>query len=440
MLLIYAHDYSPRLQFIFEFIFTQVIGVKWSLTHDEAALLTHEGPVLAYSKDKLEGVPYIKSHTILFEEGVKEQELVVSQWGDYRVFFQTDKESVLPFDLFAASFYLMTRYEEYLDFEPDKYGRYPAEASIAYRKNFIQRPVVDLWAYMLRDQLKKRYPDLTFEKRTFAFLPTLDVDQAFAVRGKGFIRIAGSIVRDLFCLRFRDIYHKILVIKGTERDPFDSFDYIDEVHQTFSLKPIFFFLNGKNSKYDRHIPLKKKIMQELVKKIDKRFEVAVHSSFKSFNNQKEFERLKKELENTLKHPVTKSRQHYLKLAFPLTFKQLLNSGIKEDYSLGFASINGFRAGTCTPFYFFDLLKNEKSGLTMIPFQVMDATCKYYYKKGTEGVLEEIKRLIDEVKRVDGLFVSLWHNDSLRQENGKSAFCDLYIQMLDYINQKIEEVD
>ena len=51
--------------------------------------------------------------------------MVISQWKGLPVFFQTTSDSDIPFDVFAASFFLVSRYEEYLEFQPDAHGRFP---------------------------------------------------------------------------------------------------------------------------------------------------------------------------------------------------------------------------------------------------------------------------------------------------------------------------
>ena len=72
---------------------------------------------------------------------------------------------------------------------------------------------------------------------------------------------------------------------------------------------------------------------------------------------RDIEILKKEkmrLENIINTPVTFSRQHFLRLSIPETYQNLIDLDIEEDYTMGYAKYAGFRASTCTPFYFFDL--------------------------------------------------------------------------------------
>ena len=63
---------------------------------------------------------------------------------------------------------------------------------------------------------------------------------------------------------------------------------------------------------------------------------------------------KNRLEGITNMQTKRSRQHYLRFSLPETYQQLIDLEIEEDYSMGYASHVGFRASTCTPFYFYDL--------------------------------------------------------------------------------------
>ena len=109
--------------------------------------------------------------------------------------------------------------------------------------------------------------------------------------------------------------------------------------------------------------------------------------------------------------VVKSRQHFIHMRMPKTFQNLLKLGIQEDYSMGWANVNGFRAGTCTPYYFYDLSRDKETNLMIFPFQAMDATFKTYLKQSPAEAEKKIIELREKVKKVNGTFIVIWHNDS-----------------------------
>ncbi|MEF8810095.1 MAG: hypothetical protein V5A47_04160 [Bacteroidales bacterium] len=116
------------------------------MTDNEAEFSNHEGPAINYSAKKLGNRLVITPTNLLFEKKIKEQEIFVTQWDTIKIFFQTNDHSSIPFDIFAASFFLVSRYEEYLPFSSDEHGRFEAKQSLAYTSSFLQEPIVDQWA------------------------------------------------------------------------------------------------------------------------------------------------------------------------------------------------------------------------------------------------------------------------------------------------------
>ena len=126
--------------------------------------------------------------------------------------------------------------------------------------------------------------------------------------------------------------------------------------------------------------------------------------------------------------ITKSRQHFLRLKFPDTYRQLLNAGILEDYTMGYASNPGFRAGICTPYFFYDLKKETTTNLVILPFQIMDVTLKDYMKLSPAEALKEIEMLMMEVKQVNGTFVSIWHNETITNSGVWEGYREVFEKM------------
>ncbi len=75
-----------------------------------------------------------------------------------------------------------------------------------------------------------------------------------------------------------------------------------------------------------------------------------------------------ELAVVIQKPVLCSRQHFLMLRFPDTYRQLMAFGIDEDYTMGYSTVAGFRAGICTPYMFFDLERNRPCSLRVFPLR------------------------------------------------------------------------
>jgi hypothetical protein len=149
-LLIYTHKITPRVRYVFKHICTRILGVQVDFTSVIEEFIAHQGLKLSYAKQPLGKELFIQSHYLLFEEGVSDIDISIKNWNDTKCFFICGSKSSLPFDIFAASFYLLSRYEEYLPYVADEYGRFPPEESIAYQYHFLKEPVIDIWAYKFK--------------------------------------------------------------------------------------------------------------------------------------------------------------------------------------------------------------------------------------------------------------------------------------------------
>ena len=433
MILIYTNKITPRLEYIVKFIFNDVYSTGYQITTDQEEFIIANSPKINYSTDVIANSFHIEPTELLFESNILLKKIKVDIWNDYKIFFQTNIGD-LPFDIFSAVFYLISRYEEYLPFSADQHGRFEANQSLAFKNGFLYDPIVDQWLCMLAGMINKMFPEFKACEREFKFIPTIDIDNAYAYLYKGAVRTIGAAMRDLFRLDVNENIKRFQALAG-EKDPFDTYSYIDSLHAQYGVSPVWFFLVGNYNEYDKNIPLDNEAFQSLIKEISERAEIAIHPSYES--NQS-FEQLKSEydfLSEIIGKPITKSRQHYLKLLFTETYQNLIKLGVKEDYTLGYASDVGFRAGTCTPFLFYDLYNEHESELRIFPFQVMDVTLNQYLKLSVDEAVNKIYEIIHKVKEVNGTFVTLWHNESLSDHGHWKGWEPVYKQMLEIIFKK-----
>ncbi|MFO7827802.1 MAG: polysaccharide deacetylase family protein [Bacteroidales bacterium] len=431
MILIYSPQTTPRLEYILKFIFNRIHDVHFNIVNDKNEFISSHLPKINYSTQHFENCIHIEPVDLLFESNILQKKMDVSEWNGRKIFFESNSESDIPFDLFAASFYLISRYEEYLPFSADQHGRFEASQSLAGQNGFLYDPVVDQWACMLGEMLKQKFPGFKTCERKFNYISTIDVDNAYAYLYKGTVRTLGAAMRDLFKLDFDENIKRFQTLNG-EKDPFDTYGYLDALHQKYKISPIWFFLVGNYNTYDKNLPLDNEAFQQLIKEISQRAEIGIHPSYES---NRQFSQLKKEydyLSGIVKKPITKSRQHYLKLMFTETYQNLLKLGIKQDYTLGYATDIGFRAGTCTSFNFYDLYNEKETELEIFPFHVMDTTLNQYLKLDVDTAVQRIEEIIRKVKQVNGTFISLWHNESLSDHGHWKGWEPGYKKMLEII--------
>jgi len=178
-------------------------------------------------------------------------------------------------------------------------------------------------------------------------------------------------------------------------------------------------------------------MQKTIKSVSSYSKTGIHPSYQS-GLKKEF--IQTEIDSLQKitgRNITQSRQHYLKVNIPETYNLLNECGIEEDFSLGFADNIGFRAGTCTPFNFYNLKTESEMQLKIYPLQVMDVTLKYYLELTPEDAFSKVTAIINETEKVKGTFISLWHNSYIFDAQNNNQWIQLYPSILSFIANKLK---
>ncbi len=404
--LLYAPASSPRLQYICRFIFEEVLKVEFLFTSNIENFITYPGVKIKYANEvDANGGFTIGDCGLLFETDIKEQDTTCFEVNNYKAFFKKANAD-FPFDLFAASFYLLSRYEEYLPYQKDMYGRYAHENSLAFRENFLQLPLINIWVKDCAIQLQTAFPSLIFQPSAFNFLPTYDIDMAFSYKHKGFARNTGSFIKS-------PSLERIQVLAGFKQDPFDCFAWLNQLHDDNRLHPIYFFLVAENNGvYDKNILPRKKLMRKLIGEHAQKYTIGVHPSWQSGDHPELIQQEKNLLETISKKPVIHSRQHYIRFGLPEGYRQLIENGIKDDYSMGYGSINGFRASVATSFDWYDLQKNESTELRIHPFCFMEANSFYEQKITAEEAYAELMHYYTVCKASGGQLITIWHNNFL----------------------------
>ena len=422
---IYAPDITPRLEYTVGVIFDIILGISCELTTDRRKIGT--SPAIIYSDEKVEDQFVIRPCGLLSATGINGPLPEVSFFDGMPVFFSASDGSI-PFDLFAAAFYMLSRYEEYLPYSPDAHGRFQGSGSLAHRGGFLRIPVVDLWSRYLAGELVKRYPVLTIRHNEYESLVTIDVDQPFAYRSRGLLRSVGGLMKGLAGTGARPA-ERIRTMTGEREDPYDSFNFIEEHLKAAGSKALFFFPTGDQGEYDHSPPYRDHAYGEIIRKYDQLFGSGLHPSYRSAGRPRVL-RMETERYRTITgHSPDKARQHWLLLRMPDTYHDYAETGIKYDYTMGFNDEPGFRAGIARPFPFYDLSREKPAGLTVVPFQVMDGTLRQYMHLTPDAAISVIEEMITATRSVGGLFVSIWHNTSLNEGNGWEGWRRVFEELL-----------
>ena len=422
---IYSQEITPRLEYVAEIIFSSILGIEYEITADRRKI--GGNPAIIYSDEKVKEQFVIRPSGLLAASGVTAMEPEVAYLDDLPVLFPCDSGSI-PFDIFSAAFYMLSRYEEYLPFAPDVHGRYQGVRSLAFRKGFLQMPVVEMWSRYLAGLLVKSYPVLSIRHNEFSSLVTVDVDQPFAYRSRGLLRSVGGLMKGLAGTGARPA-ERIRTMAGSQADPYDNFEYIEQQLQFKGSDALFFFPTGDQGEYDHSPPYRDHDYREIIRKYDKMYGSGLHPSYRSAGRPKTLRMETDRYRSITGHGPERARQHWLLLSMPETYQSYIDAGIRTDYTMGYADEPGFRAGISRPFPFYDLSREKITGLTIVPFQVMDGTLRQYLHLSPDAALAVIRSLIAATRRAGGMFVSVWHNTSLTEMNGWEGWRKVFEETL-----------
>ncbi len=428
MILIYTHSMTPRVSYTMDLVFNTVLNSSYQLTDDLQFYRSSVLPKLAYTIYHEELECLMEADGLLFESTVRKQVSEASgEYLNFPVFFNTSQKSFLPYDVFATVFYFAARYEEYLPSEPDMHQRFQAENSQAFKHGFLNKPFLNYLVDDLAQKLKQKYPALEFKKRSFNFLSTIDIDNAFAYAHKGFKRNLGGLLKDLASFKWRDVVRRLAANTNSLNDPYNTFDTINAMSTETQTALQYFVLIGDHSAYDKNPHYTNKGFRALLQKLASDYKLGLHPSYQSFDELTRVEKEKNRLENIIEKKVTTARGHFLRIKFPETYRAFIRAGITDDYTMIYASQPGFRTGLCMPYKWFDLDKNEATALLLHPSTVMEGTVRDYNKLNAKKAAELIAHLMQEVKKFGGEFVSVWHNDSFVPE--QKEWVEVYKTML-----------
>lgn len=336
-------------------------------------------------------------------------------------------------DIFSATFFMLTRWEEYVNKTRDKHDRFPATESLAYKQHFLDRPIVNEYLEMLKKMFLELDNNLKFKTHEYKLILTHDVDVPLKYTSlkSGLREIVTDVIkRKNIKLSMKNMLQKIKVTFGLEKDPFDTFDYLMDVSEKVGVKSYFFFMGKGLTKFDNKYDSSDKFTKDLINKIKKRGHyIGMHPTYNAYNDKKQFTKEKQELEKNLDTNITFGREHFLRFEVPTTWQIWEDHGMNWDSTLSFADKEGFRCGVCYPYSVFDILTRKKLKLKEKPLIVMEGSFATYQSDIKPIEMEnKIKSLIEEVKKYNGEFVFLWHNSSFNTPQWKK-YQDIYEKVL-----------
>ena len=319
-------------------------------------------------------------------------------------------------DVFASSYFMLTRWEEYVNKRRDNHKRFSAMDSLAYKNNFLNRPIVNEYVFFLQSLIMSLGFSKKIKKREYETLITHDVDAPYKYTSwkSGLVEIVKDITERKNPLQaFKNTLLKIKHVLKITKDPYDTFDYLMNLSEKYGLRSFFFFMAKGNSHYDNRYSLTNPKIKALLNRIKCRGHfIGIHPSYNSFNDVNQFVKEKNELIKASKMDLNFGRQHFLRFEVPTTWQIWDDNNMKWESTLCYAEKEGFRCGVCYEFPVFNFLTRKKLKLYEKPLIMMEGSFATYQNQISKQVM--IDRIVDlykKVRKYNGTFVILWHNSS-----------------------------
>jgi len=434
-IVVFSAGNSNRLKYVLDWLLKERLQLGYTIVNDEQDVrnlpfFISYGKVLPNSYS-------IPDTSLLWQTGISQCDPQTGTWQEIPTLFQVkDTGYKIPFDLFSAIFYLLSRYEEYYPFTPDKHGRYPAPCSILYKKGCLQRPIINEWVFAFRKQLHT-VAGIDIQPLHFLYQPTYDIDMAYSHLYKGVGRIVGAYVRALLKGDVKQINERTQVLKNRQKDPYDSFRWLRQLHKEYGYKPVYFILSAaRTTAYDKNIHPHHPAMMRVIKNLAKEGTIGIHPSYYSMHHDT-LGKEKKMLEDISAHKTHLSRQHYIKIKTPDTWRLLIKNGIADDYSMGYGTHLGFRAGTGNSFLWYDIEQETITSLRIHPFCFMDTTAHYENKLSVSEAFAKLNEMSRRLEQTGSTLITVFHNFSLGTANEWKGWRQAYENFMHEKTQTVQ---
>jgi len=446
------NNFLPERKYIISIIFDEFLGLKYVIgvngdTKNYKIILENSKKLiikdsffsnfedrLAYldKKNIPEKIKFLKNQFIV------EKDIPVIFGNDEFKVKEKEDEIICGIDIFASSFFMLTRWEEYVNKIRDIHNRFPATASLSYTNNFLHRPIVNEYIEMLWNMIKFLDIKQKRKEKKFKLILSHDIDHLYRWKSwkQIFRTIGGDVLRRKnLKLALGRINQYNNIKQGREKDPYDTFDWLMSKSESIRIKSRFYFMSGGVTKYDNNYKIDEKKCIELIKEIRKRGHIiGFHGSYASYNNLQQWRKEKELLERVCQGGVNEGRQHYLRFEVPTTWQIWEDNNMQIDSTCGYADREGFRCGTGDDFSVFNILTRKKLNLKERPLVIMECTLQSPQYRSLNP--NKAKKVFDYYVKISNKYnfklTLLWHNSAFDKTAGWERWKERYEKVLESI--------
>jgi hypothetical protein len=431
----------------------RTIGFDYKIYSNEE--LNENDILITYGKESFKKEIYsqiiIKNYHKLFKDGYKTKDSLpkkVYKAKELVSFFSNDIDYnydvidnliLVNFDIVSDTFFLLSRYEEYvIGNNLENHNRFSIEDSILFKESLLDRPIVNEYSIFLKKLILKLNPKINILDKFFEkgkIFISHDIDSISKYNDKFYRKLASSIIRE------KNIKKSLSLIGGNfkyilnpKNDPYWKFEYFLELEKKYGFRASYYFMSGGETTKDNNYSIKNKKLKRIFNELKEyKNEIGIHGSYNSYNNENVLKHEVDKLENEVNMKIYGIRQHFLRFNIKETWRIHKELGLKYDSTVGYAENIGFRCGTCSQFKIYDLNEEQELDYWEIPLIIMDTTLNSYSYMGMDIdlAIEKCKEIYDIVKKYNGVFALLWHNSSLDSNSNWCGWEKVYEEILKY---------
>lgn len=417
------YNFEPEKKYIIDILLSEFLGLSYELqfvnTSDYQIIINNKKIVFKdiFFMNFTEDAGYLNKQNIPENIRFTKNEFIVED--DIPVIFGTNEFLVsnnifCGIDIFASSFFMLTRWEEFAIIQKDAHNRFPCELSLAQKNNFHHRPVINEYVEMLWNMLKHIGCNKKRKQHKFEIIPTHDIDffRQFPTFSKGIKNVLGDLIKRKSITLAFDTFKRFIQTKFfKKKDPFDTFNLLMDISEKHNLKSHFYFIAGRVGEEDVHFNFTTDEVKKTIKQIHERGHiVGIHGGYSSYDEVEQFQKEIKRFEQ-FDVKITEGRQHFLRFKNAHTWQIHEQCKVKYDSTIGYTNTSGFRAGTCYEYPVFDIINRQQLNLIERPLIFMETVSQKKYSKPAD-FKNQLLSLKSTVQKYNGQFVVLWHNSNI----------------------------
>ena len=418
MILIYCNKNSPRIEYTFNHIFKLILNKNFSITNSKSEFIDFKGYKFSYANAPISEELFFQSNGLLEERGLENHEIIIFEWDNLKCFFKVGQKSAIPFDIFSAIFFLLSRYEEYMPHSSNNHSQFSHLESIAYKENFLEIPLIDVWIEKLISVLENKIKlKCKFDSKNQ--IPSIIISslRPYKYTNKYPFESFMNWFKNLFKLNLWEVIEHLLVLLKIKIDPWEIDDYIKDLLLDSKNKVFFFFSFSSESFFRDETPKTNENFKKYIKDVHDNFEIGLLPSNNALKKLKTFELENFNISKLIHIKIDKILLQEGLKKISEDYKNSFSLDYANDFSMGYVDAFGYRASTSSSFFFYDLSNEIKTKLLVTPFV---AHHRLIDKISISEVADKIQRFKEISKRFSGSFSIILNNEIFENSvrNGK----------------------